>query len=228
MSILSIQNLRFAWPGANQSTLNIKSFSIEPGERVLLSDRSGSGKSTLLSAIAGTIEPQRGTLSVCGTDLTELSSTERDRFRSDNIGMIHQLFNLLPFLNALDNVTLPCRFSRRRQKDLDNPRIEARRLLSAMGMDGEQLLSMPVSELSVGQQQRVAAARALIGYPPIILADEPTSALDPVSRDAFLDLVLAECLDAGSTLLFVSHDPGIAGRFDRSIDWMTVNENRSV
>ena len=150
-----------------------------------------------------------------------MSGAARDRFRADHIGYIHQMFNLVPYLSVLENVTLPCRFSRRRisraQRHSPTASAEAQRLLAHLGLDSQRVLRKPVSELSVGQQQRVAAARALIGSPELIIADEPTSALDAANREAFIELLFNECDETGSTLLFVSHDASLGPMFDRAV-----------
>jgi putative ABC transport system ATP-binding protein len=136
------------------------------------------------------------------------------------------MFNLVPYISVLQNVALPCRFSAARAKRVaaaGGVEAEARRLLVQLGLDDPLLLSRPVTTLSVGQQQRVAAARALIGGPSLIIADEPTSALDADSRDRFIALLKAEVETRGAALLFVSHDPALSGHFDRSIDLGSLN-----
>ncbi len=186
-----------------------------PGETVLLLGESGSGKSTLLSLICGTVLVDTGTVHVAGTDLSNLSGGQRDRFRAEQIGMIFQQFNLLPFGSVLDNILLPLRFAPSRRDRVGNGRVEAGDLCAALGLPD--LLATKASTLSVGQQQRVAVARAMIGRPPIIIADEPTSALDATSQSAFLDLLFSQVQAHGTTLLMVSHDPRLGERFDRVI-----------
>ena len=155
-----------------------------------------------------------------------LNATARDRLRGEHIGFIFQQFNLIPHLPLLDNILLPCHFSaRRRQRALaKSPTLatEAARLLARLQLTPD-LWQRPPVELSVGQQQRVAAARALIGGPQLIIADEPTSALDAALQQSFLDLLLEECAQAGATLLFVSHDQRLASRFPRQIALSTIN-----
>lgn len=224
---IALEDVRFRWPGAELDVLAIEALSIERGERVFLQGPSGSGKSTLLSVIGAIVEPQAGRLQVDGVALDGLSGGARDTFRADRIGFVFQMFNLLPFLGLVDNVSLPCRFSaRRRARALFHGRSleeEARRLLSTLGLDVEALARRPVIELSVGQQQRVAAARALIGSPPIVIADEPTSALDADARHDFLALLFQEVQAVDATLVFVSHDRGLASGFDRVIDLSEIN-----
>ncbi|HSM23175.1 MAG TPA: ATP-binding cassette domain-containing protein, partial [Rubrivivax sp.] len=144
----------------------------------------------------------------------------RDAFRADHVGYVFQQFNLLPYLSVLDNVRLPCRFSRRRAARA--PADAAEHLLARVGL-AEALWRRPAAQLSVGQQQRVAAARALIGAPELVIADEPTSALDTDLREAFMDLLLEACAGAGSTLVFVSHDDRLAARFDRRLELPAIN-----
>lgn len=218
-AVIDIEDLEFGWaPG--RPLLRIDRLAIAPGERVFVHGSSGSGKSTLLSLLAGVVTPQRGSLRVLGTDLPTLAGAARDAFRGDHFGIIFQMFNLVPYLSVLDNVTLPCRFSRRRRDQVaarGNPEHEARRLLEHLDLATEARSARAVTRLSVGQQQRVAAARALIGRPEIVLADEPTSALDADRREAFLRLLFRECEAEGATLLFVSHDRGLEGLFTRTL-----------
>jgi putative ABC transport system ATP-binding protein len=222
---VAIDGLRFAWPGAPDACLDIPAFTIAPGERLFLHGPSGGGKSTLLGILAGVIVPTAGTVRIGGTDLVALAAGARDRFRADHVGIIFQQFNLLPYLSILDNVLLPCRFSARRRQRASQggatARAEADRLLGRLGIDPA-LRQRPVAELSVGQRQRVAAARALIGAPDLIVADEPTSALDARNQRHFLDLLLAECA-APSALVLVSHDLRLAERFDRSVALADLN-----
>ncbi|MEL6825346.1 MAG: ABC transporter ATP-binding protein [Pseudomonadota bacterium] len=224
-AIVSLSNLRFAWPG-QAPVLDIDSFELQAGERLFLRGPSGSGKSTLLGLIAGVLEAGSGRVEVLGHELTDLSGGQRDQVRADHLGVIFQMFNLVPYLSVVQNVVLPCRFSKRRLnevKALGGPDIEARRLLSELGLDDPALLSRKVTELSVGQQQRVAAARALIGNPSLIIADEPTSALDADSRDRFIELLSEEARKTKAALLFVSHDASLAALFDRAMDLSEIN-----
>ena len=186
-----------------------------PGESVLLLGESGSGKSTLLSLFCGTIVADKGSVTVAGTELSGLSGGQRDRFRAEHVGMIFQQFNLLPFGSVLDNILLPLRFAPMRKRRVEHPREEARALCTALGLPD--LLQARAATLSVGQQQRVAVARAMIGRPTIIIADEPTSALDANSQAAFLDLLFAQVAAHDTTLVMVSHDPRLGARFDRVI-----------
>lgn len=222
-AVIDIADVRFAWPGG-PDILDIPSFQTEPGERVFLRGPSGSGKSTLLGLISGVLAPQSGTVRVFGEDMAALSAARRDRLRADNIGVIFQMFNLVPYLSVTGNVLLPLRFSPARRKAAgQDAEGEARRLLARLGLTDEALLSRRVSDLSVGQQQRVAAARALIGAPKLIIADEPTSALDADARDRFIQLLSEEASQSGASLLFVSHDASLAPLFSRAVDLAAIN-----
>ena len=219
--VIDIQNLIFQWPGRQGFRLSIPKFQVERGERIFLQGASGSGKSTLLSLLGGVLVPQQGQLHVLDTDLTALSSSARDRFRVDHVGLLFQQFNLVPYLSVRENVLLPCRFSQRRREraleSADSLEQSADRLLSQLGLDLT-LARQPVTALSVGQQQRVAAARALMGHPELIIADEPTSALDADRQAEFLDVLLGRCNDEDVTLIFVSHDQRLAHHFNRSVN----------
>jgi len=219
-----VTSLTYTWPGNEEPTLVIDELRLERGQSLLLRGPSGSGKSTFLSAIAGVINVPRGSVAVAGTDLATLRGGARDRFRADHIGLIFQVFNLVPWLSAVDNVLLSCRFSEQRRKRLaGRPEQVARRLLDELGLHDSALLAAPAMSLSVGQQQRVAAARALLGAPELILADEPTSALDDETKASFVDLLRGECAAAGAGLLFVSHDRGLESHFDRVVEFGELN-----
>lgn len=215
---ISLSEVVFAYPGRGGFALSCPKFEIGPGERVLLLGPSGSGKSTLLSLICGILAPSAGHVEVAGTDLGTLSAGARDRFRAEHIGIVFQMFNLLPYASALDNILLALAFAPQKRRQLKKrERAEALRLAGALGLDPEMVANVPAGRLSVGQQQRVAVARALIGSPNLVVADEPTSALDASAQAAFLD-ILAEQTDAvGAALLMVSHDERLAPRFDRVV-----------
>jgi len=219
--IVRMEGVQFTWPGRTPFTLAIDGFSLERGERLLLIGPSGTGKSTFLSLLAGIATPETGRISVLGSDIARLSGAARDRFRAEHYGIIFQMFNLLPYGTVIDNVLLPLSFSPSRKKRAEvrgGERAEAARLLGNLGIEPSLIESGSAATLSVGQQQRVAAARALIGSPEIIIADEPTSSLDRNRQQAFLDLLFAEVEAAGATLVMVSHDESLAGRFSRVAD----------
>ncbi|MDR0564270.1 MAG: ABC transporter ATP-binding protein [Azoarcus sp.] len=223
---VSLKNVLFCWPRQQTPLLNIPSFTAHSGEHVFISGPSGSGKSTLLGLIAGILLPTSGSVSVNGICLNELSGAERDKFRGNHIGFIFQQFNLIPYLSILDNVLIPCRFSplrhQRASARAGNPTAEAKTLLERLDLSPA-LWNRPASKLSVGQQQRVAAARALIGNPAILIADEPTSSLDADRRKIFLRLLLEECRAAGTLLLFVSHEHSLAEDFSTVMPLSKIN-----
>jgi putative ABC transport system ATP-binding protein len=223
--IIRIANVRFSWPGKNPFTLAIDTFTLMKGERLLLIGPSGSGKSTFLSLLAGIVTPQEGTIEVLGTDIAKLPSAARDRFRAEHYGIIFQMFNLLPYGSVIDNVVLPLSFSetrRRRVEAQGGARAAAARLLESLGIEKALAEGTSASSLSVGQQQRVAAARALIGAPELIVADEPTSSLDRNRQQAFLDLLFADIAAANATLMMVSHDESLSSRFTRVADLSSI------
>jgi putative ABC transport system ATP-binding protein len=225
--VITVKDLRYAWPGAADS-LVIDALDIPTGRTVFLHGPSGCGKSTLLGLMAGVLQARQGTVSLLGQDWSGLPPGRRDQRRADHVGIVFQQFNLLPYLSVLDNVLLPCRFSARRAARCEgSPAAAARLLLQRVGLDAP-LHGRRADALSVGQQQRVAAARALIGAPGLVIADEPTSALDANLRDAFMDLLLGECAAAGSTLVFVSHDDRLATRFDDRLSLPHLNQAAGV
>ncbi|MBI1648696.1 ABC transporter ATP-binding protein [Hyphomicrobium sulfonivorans] len=218
--VVRMRDVKFRWPGARGFGLQIDSFTLPARAKVLLVGPSGTGKSTFLSLLCGIVAPSSGTLEVMGTDLTRLSHSARDRFRVEHFGIIFQMFNLLPYGSVLDNVMLPLSFSSvraRRASQGGTVEAEARRLLDSLGLDAHQFANHSTAALSVGQQQRVAAARALIGAPEIIVADEPTSALDRNRQLAFLDLLFAEADKAGAAVIMVSHEEELGTRFDQVV-----------
>jgi putative ABC transport system ATP-binding protein len=217
-SPIEIRNLKFSY--GDHAILDIDELSVKAGEVVFLYGPSGSGKSTLLELIAGVLQAQSGILKVADTDLTSLKSSELDQYRATNIGYIFQSFNLIPYLSVMENILLPFLF-----QPVKPDLAEVRNLIMELGLTGH--IDKPVTELSVGQQQRVAVARALIKKPKIILADEPTSALDYNHREKFLKILFDLCRKNQTTVLFVSHDLTIEKLFDRSISLVEHNRVKS-
>lgn len=222
---IELSGLRFAWPGG-PALLDIAELRVARGERVFLRGPSGSGKSTLLGLIGGVLAPDAGGLRVLGQPLHEMSAAARDRFRGEHVGYVFQMFNLLPYLTVRENVLLALRFAPARAARVSAPAEEAARLLGALGIEPG-LLDQAVTKLSIGQQQRVAAARALLGAPELLIADEPTSGLDHDARESFLRLLSSECMAHGITLLFVSHDPTLGAMFDRQLSLPDLNAARA-
>jgi putative ABC transport system ATP-binding protein len=208
---LSIKNLYFTWSKRSDFSLQIPNWQVKSGDNIFLYGRSGEGKSTLLNLISGIENRYTGNIQVLGQDMSKLSQRNKDSFRADNIGIIFQQFNLLPYLSAEQNILLAQRFKTVKQTHhLDNlASIYERLELSS------QLLKQKAIELSVGQQQRVAVARALYGSPALIIADEPTSALDTQTREQFIQLLLDSA--QSSTVIFVSHDMSLASHFDQQM-----------
>ncbi len=218
---IEIQSLKFGY-ARGEDVIDIESLSVSCGERIFLHGPSGCGKTTLLGLLSGILASSHGSIKILGNDLGAMPPAERDRFRGDHFGYVFQMFNLLPYLNVMDNITLPLRFSQSRlSKVSGTPESEALVLAQALGIGN--LMKRQVMELSVGQQQRVAAARALIGKPEILICDEPTSALDHLHRDRFLDLLIDVVGTSKTTLIFVSHDRSVANRFERSVDLAALN-----
>ena len=209
---IAIDGLEYRWP-AGSFCLKLPSLAVNPENSLFLQGPSGSGKSTLLNLIGGVLTLQAGRIDLLGQPFSALPAAQRDAFRADHIGFIFQQFNLIPYLSVIDNVLLPCRFSARRAAQAGDAVVAATTLLDRLDIAPE-LHTRPAHALSVGQQQRVAAARALIGKPEILIADEPTSALDAPRQAAFVDLLLAEARANRSALIFVSHDLRLATHFD--------------
>ena len=231
LPVIDLKDIEFAWtrsasggPGVGdrgQPLFRNLNFRLRRGETVFLHGPSGSGKSTLLSLICGTVGQDRGRVEILGESLSDLPPRRRDRFRAERIGVIFQQFNLVPYLTALENVLLPLSFAPARKRKAggtpDACRAAADTLLSRVGLGAPGLSDRSVSAFSVGQQQRVAAARALIGEPEVIIADEPTSSLDPDMRRDFMALLFSEVRRNGSSLVFVSHDKALRPGFDRTV-----------
>ncbi|HWU42512.1 MAG TPA: ABC transporter ATP-binding protein, partial [Bdellovibrio sp.] len=190
--LIEIENLSFTYEGQSKPTLVIPEFSIEKGEELFLYGPSGSGKTTLLECLSGVLKPTQGRLKILGQDLSAMSAADRDAFRAEHMGYIFQSFNLIPYLSVQENIELPIHLSSARKARLGSVDTEMviRALCGNLGIGD--LLEKKVLELSVGQQQRVAVARALLGKPDLLLADEPTSALDADHREKFLKLLFEQ------------------------------------
>lgn len=214
-----LRSVEYKWSARDPFGLSIGEFDVSRGERLLLLGGSGSGKSTLLSLLTGIVSSHSGSLEILGTRIDELRGGARDQFRAEHFGIIFQMFNLLPYGAVIDNVLLPLSFAperRARATAAGGTESEARRLLSALGLPAD-IGQQTAATLSVGQQQRVAAARALIGSPAIVVADEPTSALDDDRQQDFLDLLFGQIEATRATLIMVSHDRRLAQHFTRVI-----------
>lgn len=216
--VIQIDRLTHTYKRQHSQPLEIAHWQVLPGQRIFLYGESGSGKSTLLSLLSGILTPTSGELSVLGNDLSAMSSAKRDKFRARHIGVVFQSFNLIPYLSVLQNIQLASYFGKRHwQKAAER----AKTLLSSLKLS-EDILAQPVSQLSIGQQQRVAIVRALINEPELLLVDEPTSALDASARDAFMKMLIDISEQTNTTLIFVSHDQGLKQYFDIQTDIKTL------
>lgn len=203
--------------GHPRPVLRVADLRIADGEKVALVGASGSGKTTLLNLFSGLVRADSGTIEVAGKQLHNMSEAECDRLRAEQVGYMFQSFHLLDGFSALENVELGASFAGR-----SADRAEAKALLEGLEL-GHRLGHLP-SELSVGQQARVALARALVGQPKLVLADEPTGALDDSTAATILDLLLDRVQENGATLVVATHDHKLAARFDRLIEVGEVNE----
>ncbi len=223
--LLEIENLKFTYPGQSKPTLEIADFKVKAGEELFLYGPSGTGKTTLLECLAGVLRPDSGSLKILGHDLCKMSPAERDAFRSEHMGYVFQSFNLIPYLSVYENIELPLHLSAARKQRLGACDISMviRGLCGNLGITD--IIEKKVTELSVGQQQRVAVARALLGKPDLLLADEPTSALDADHREKFLKLLFELADVYGTTVVFVSHDRSIEKLFSQSLSLQTINKS---
>jgi ABC-type lipoprotein export system ATPase subunit len=218
---LSIGDLRFRFAGAPETapTVSVASLSLAAGEQMLLTGSSGCGKSTLLNLVSGILTADAGSIRVAGTDIQALHGAARDRFRGAHIGMVFQTFNLLQGFSAIENVMLAMMFS---QVPPREHRARAASLLDHLGLTTHQH-NRAAERLSVGQQQRVAVARALACTPALVLADEPTASLDPGNAAAAVNLLQTACRSAGAALLCVSHDPALPAQFSRHVSMREIS-----
>jgi putative ABC transport system ATP-binding protein len=223
---IELRDIQFRWKSFEPPLLHIPKLEIHKRDQVFIEGPSGSGKSSLLSLIAGLTSPERGRVSILGKDIVAMNGFKRDQFRAAHIGFIFQTFNLIPYLSVLENILLPCTFSKvRRIRALQQGTtlIEAAlKVLKQLHLDD--LSTKKANELSVGQQQRVAMARALLGDPELIIADEPTSALDERAKQNFLTLLKEQCQRTQATLIFVSHDHHLKKQFNRIIPLAKLNK----
>lgn len=210
--------------GQTGTLVRIPSFSVRRGEQLVLSGRSGSGKTTLLNLAAGILSADAGSVKLDGCELTALSESQRDTFRARTIGYVFQTFNLLPGLTALENVLLAVMFAGRPA----GAEARARTLLARLGL--EKLMSRRPDTLSVGEQQRVAVARALVNQPLLLLADEPTASLDSTNAGAVVEELMRLCHENETALVLVTHDPAVTALFERTVPVADIvfTEERNV
>lgn len=191
------------------SALRFENWSVESGQQIFLHGDSGSGKSTLLNLLSGILTPQQGEIRLFGTDICALSNSKRDRFRAENIGVVFQQFNLIPYLSVLKNIELAVYLAKSSKRNI---RDELKELAAALKLP-DTILDSPVSSLSVGQQQRIAIMRAFINTPKLLLIDEPTSALDASAKNGFMTQLIALCKKRQTSMIFVSHDDSLKEYF---------------
>lgn len=223
---LSVKNLTFSYSGvADAAVLNIDHWALDTGERVFVQGSSGSGKSTLLNILCGTLPVTKGEIEIFGERIDQMTARQRDRFRANNIGYVFQQFNLIPYLDVVDNVRLASQFCTSKIQKSTASTIE--QLLEKLNIEAEHW-HKPASSLSIGQQQRVAIARAFVNKPRLLIVDEPTSSLDHKNRDDFMSVLMDNVEDTGATLIFVSHDRSLAGHFSRvdTIDEINASKER--
>jgi putative ABC transport system ATP-binding protein len=218
---INLKQCQFSYDKNGKKVINIDQLEINVGEKVFLYGPSGHGKSTLLNLTAGVLKASAGVVEVFGKDLTKISQSKRDHLRGEKIGYIFQIFNLIPYLTVKENITLPCVINKNRTKEDYN--LQAEELIDSLGM--REHINKKVTDLSIGQQQRVACARALIGNPQMIIADEPTSALDEKNTREFMELLMREWEKRKFTLIFVSHDERLKSYFSRAISLPEINHH---
>jgi len=214
--MLELRNVKktFTQPdGTRLRILDISKYEVGAGEQVVLVGPSGCGKTTLLHVIAGISRPDKGMVMIDGWDIALFTEAECDRFRAERIGYVFQTFNLLPGFTALENVLLAMKFTGRK---VDSAR--AKHLLERVGLKDRMTHRPPM--LSVGEQQRVAVARALANRPKLILADEPTANVDSGNQQQIIDLIRGTCREEQVSLILVTHSPAVAEQFDR-VDQLT-------
>jgi putative ABC transport system ATP-binding protein len=226
--LIDIQDLQFTYHGQTKPTIDISEFRVNRGEELFLYGPSGTGKTTLLELMAGVLSPTRGSLKILNQDMAKMSNIQRDAFRGEHLGYVFQSFNLIPYLSVQENIELPLHLNRARAHRLGNVDVSMviRGLCGNLGI--VDLLAKSVTELSVGQQQRVAVARALLGKPDLLLADEPTSALDSDHREKFLQLLFEMAEVYNTTVIFVSHDRSIEKLFSRVVSLESISSANSA
>lgn len=217
-------NYRYKNAPANYAGLSIAQWNVDITERVFLHGNSGTGKTTLLNLLCGILIPTSGNVSLFDNNISRLSNSQRDLFRAKNIGVVSQKFNLIPYLSVLKNIQLAAYFVKNSRPEVNN---DVKTLLNALQLPNN-IIHRPVNQLSAGQQQRIAIARALINNPRLLLVDEPTSALDTSAKNAFMDLLMQMCDNTKMTLVFVSHDASLSHHFDSNLDITSLSKTEEA
>ncbi len=213
MFAIEIDSLKFGYK-PDQSIIDIDGFQLQPNHHLFIHGPSGAGKTTLLSILCGIQSGYQGSVKIFDQELKNLKNSERDSFRAKNIGYIFQQFNLVSYLNVRENILLPLAFGTNRSLE---DRAPERLLMLVNALEINSLLDRKVNQLSIGQQQRVAAARALITSPKILIADEPTSALDSANKFKFMELLKNSAAESRTTVVIVSHDTSLQNNFEQSL-----------
>jgi putative ABC transport system ATP-binding protein len=221
---LKDMNYRYKNAPANYAGLSIAQWNVDITERVFLHGNSGTGKTTLLNLLCGILIPTSGNVSLFNNNISRLSNSQRDLFRAKNIGVVSQKFNLIPYLSVLKNIQLAAYFVKNSRPEVNN---DVKTLLNALQLPNN-IIHRPVNQLSAGQQQRIAIARALINNPRLLLVDEPTSALDTSAKNAFMDLLMQMCDNTKMTLVFVSHDASLSHHFDSNLDITSLSKTEEA
>ena len=226
---LQIEDLKFGYTGSGGFHLCVPLLTLKAGTTCLLLGPSGSGKSTFLSLLAGVLTPERGRIALAGQDMSQLSGARMDKFRGTHIGFIYQTLNLIPWLSVRENIALGLAFAPQRRARLKASLGDTiADFMMQLDLDAGALGEQPAGLLSLGQQQRVAAARALVGAPDLVLADEPSSALDDANTEKFFDLLMAGLDRQRQVLLVVSHDSRLAPHFDRVINMEDLTKESAI
>lgn len=229
-ALVNLNQIKFAYSGGSSGdssgnsktlVLDLPIWRVVAGESVLLIGDSGSGKSTLLNILSGILVPDSGTAMINGQALNVMSNRQRDQFRARQIGYVAQDFNLIPYLSGIDNIKLANHFANNSNQTYDDSEIKANLLELNIS---EAQWHRPVRQLSIGQQQRIAIARAIINKPTLLIADEPTSSLDHVNRDNFMSILTATAHAHQMTLIFVTHDLSLSRYFDRVDSMNDINK----
>ncbi|MCW8091213.1 ABC transporter ATP-binding protein [Alteromonas sp. ASW11-130] len=211
---IHVENVLHQYRNGDDNGMFIAEWRVDRGQQIFLHGESGSGKTTLLNLLAGVLTPDKGEIQILGKPFSTLKAHTRDKFRADHIGVVFQQFNLIPYLSVLKNIQLANHFS---STHLNNVEDLATDYLQKLNLPPN-ILFQPANAISIGQQQRVAIARALINQPELLLVDEPTSALDVAAKDAFMAILTEICQEAGTTLVFVSHDMHLKQFFPTSVE----------
>ncbi len=212
--ILDTQRLTYHY--VSGKTLSFPDLQLHAGEKILIVGPSGSGKSTFLNLLSGVLPNQHGTITLNGCDYTTQTRQQLDQLRADHIGIIFQSLNLIPYLTGFENAALSLQFSKERRAQVTDINTSIDQLADGLGLTSDILAKQPKA-MSIGQQQRIAVIRAMLGKPALILADEPTSALDPVATEQFMTELTRSIDPTKQAVIVVSHNPALIPLFDRVV-----------